>query len=70
MSESTGEPDGARHRDRDDQANDDLRLMTRIDGDEARLLVHIVPIDDADDDPTEASDPGHAPPADPAGLAE
>ena len=31
----------------DELPNDEHKLMTRIDGEEARLLVHIEPIDDA-----------------------
>ena len=50
--------------------NDELRLMTRIDGEEARLLVHIEPIEDAEDAPTETSGLAQAPAPDPSGLAE
>ena len=54
----------------DDSGNDEPRLMTRIDGEEARLLVHIEPIDDAEDDPTEESTPALRPPPDSPGLAQ
>jgi hypothetical protein len=37
-----------RHRDSDDDPNDEPKLMTRIDGEEARLLVHIEPIEDTE----------------------
>ncbi len=36
------------------------RLMIRIDGEEARLLVHIEPIEDADEDATGASEADEA----------
>jgi hypothetical protein len=32
----------------DDEPNDEPKLMTRIDGEEARLLVHIEPIEDTE----------------------
>ena len=54
----------------DDDPNDERRLMTRIDGEAARLLVHIEPIEDADDRPTEPGGPAQAPPSDSLGLAE
>ena len=54
----------------DDQPNDEPRLMTRIDGEEARLLVHIEPLEDADDDPEGTSGPAQASPPDSSGLAE
>jgi hypothetical protein len=59
MSETTG-----------DETNDEPRLMTRIDGEAARLLVHIEPIEDAEDRPTDASDRPEAPPSDTSGLTE
>ena len=39
----------------DDRANEP-RLMTRIDGEEARLLVHIEPLEEAGDDATGTSE--------------
>lgn len=48
----------------DDHPNDEPRLMTGIDGEAARLLVHIEPIEDAQDRPTEPSGPVQAPPPD------
>ena len=54
----------------DDDPNDEPRLMTGIDGQAARLLVHIEPIEDAEDRPTEPSGPAQAPPPDPPGLPE
>lgn len=62
MSETTDEHDG--------ESNDEPRLMTRIDGEEARLLVHIVPIENAGDAPTETAGPAQGPPPDSPGLAE
>jgi hypothetical protein len=59
MSETTG-----------DDANDELRLMTRIDGEAARLLVHIEPIEEGEDRPSETSQPAQPPPPDTPGLAE
>jgi hypothetical protein len=53
-----------------DEANEERRLMTRIDGEAARLLVHIEPIDDGDDRATDTDGPAHAPPRDSSGLAE
>ena len=51
------------------EANED-RLMTRIDGEEVRLLVHIEAIDDAGDAAT-SPDPAHDDePDDPPGLAQ
>jgi hypothetical protein len=35
----------------DDDPNDEPKLMTTIDGQEARLLVHIEPIEDTDANP-------------------
>jgi len=54
----------------DDDPKDEPRLMTSIDGEPARLLVHIEPIDGPDDPPTEAGEPAPAPPPDRPGLAE
>jgi hypothetical protein len=54
----------------DDDPNDEPRLLTRIDGEAARLLVHIEPIEDAEDGPTDAGDPAQAPPPDSSGLTE
>jgi hypothetical protein len=54
----------------DDEANDERRLMTRIDGEAARLLVHIEPIEDGEDRATDAGGPAHAPPRDSSGLDE
>ena len=59
MSETTG-----------DDPNDEPGLMTRIDGEPARLLVHIESIEEAEGRPTEASAPAQGPAPDPAGLAE
>ena len=59
MSETTG-----------DDANDEPRLMTRIDGVVARLLVHIEPTEDAEDPATEPGGPAQAPRRDSSGLAE
>ncbi len=59
MSETTG-----------DDANEELRLMTRIDGEAARLLVHIEPIEEVEDPPSETSQPAQPPPPDTPGLAE
>lgn len=54
----------------DDDPKDEPRLMTSIDGEPARLLVHIEPIEDAHDLPTETCEPAQAPPSDSPGLAE
>jgi hypothetical protein len=54
----------------DDDPNDELRLMTRIDGEAARLLVHIEPMEDTDDLATETGGPAQPPPQDSSGLAE
>lgn len=54
----------------DDDPNDEPRLMTGIDGETARLLVHIEPIEDTDDPPTEPDAPAQAPPPDSPGLPE
>jgi hypothetical protein len=54
----------------DDGPNDELRLLTRIDGEAARLLVHIEPIEDDEDRATETCRPAQAPPRDSSGLAE
>ena len=54
----------------DDDPKDEPRLMTSIDGEPARLLVHIEPIEGAEDDPTETTEPAQAPPPDSTGLAE
>jgi hypothetical protein len=59
MSETTG-----------DHPNDEPRLMTRIDGEAARLLVHIEPIEDAEDCPAETDGRAQARPSDSSGLAE
>lgn len=53
----------------DDPANEP-RLMTDIDGEEARLLVHIEPIDPADEDATDRSAASEGEPGDHPGLAE
>lgn len=53
-----------------DEANDEPRLMTSIDGEAVRLLVHIEPIEDAEGGPTEGCGPAQAPPPDSSGLAE
>lgn len=50
--------------------NDDLRLMTRIDGEEARLLVHIERLDADVPDTSPASPPADPPPTDPSGLGQ
>ena len=62
MSESTETPG--------DDPKDELRLMTSIDGEPARLLVHIEPIEDAEDDPTGVDGPAQASPPSACGLAE
>ena len=54
----------------DDDPNDEPRLMTSIDGEPARLLVHIELIEDADDRPTETGEPAQASPSDSPRLAE
>ena len=54
----------------DDDPNDEPRLMTGIEGEAARLLVHIEPIEDPGDCPTEPDGPAQAPPPDAPGLAE
>jgi hypothetical protein len=54
----------------DDDPNEEPRLMTPIDGRTARLLVHIEPIEDAEDRATGTGRPAQAPPGDSAGLAE
>ncbi len=46
----------------DDDPKDEPRLMTSIDGDPARLLVYIEPIEDDEDCPTEESEPAQAVP--------
>ena len=53
-----------------DDPNDEPRLMTRIDGEAARLLVHIEPIEDTEDRPTEAGGPAQAHAPDSSGWAE
>ena len=45
-----------------DDPKDEPRLMTSIDGEPARLLVHIEPIEDSDDPQTEAGEPAQAAP--------
>ena len=62
MSEPTDEHDEYR--------NGEPWLMTRIDGEEARLLVHIEPIDEDEDAPTEEDSPAVEPPPDSPGLAQ
>jgi hypothetical protein len=54
----------------DEDPKDEPRLMTSIDGEPARLLVHIEPLEDPDDPPTEDCTPAPAPPPDLPGLAE
>jgi hypothetical protein len=54
----------------DDDPNEEPRLLTRIDGEAARLLVHIEPIDDTEDRPTQPGQGTQAPPPDSSGLAE
>lgn len=54
----------------DDDPKDEPRLMTSIDGEPARLLVHIEPIEDAEDRPTDAEEPGQASPSDSTGLTQ
>ena len=54
----------------DEHPNDEFRLMTRIDGEEARLLVHIEPIEGAEDGPEGPDCPAQASPPDSPGLAE
>ena len=49
----------------DDDPKDEPRLMTSIDGEPARLLVHIEPIEGAEDRPTEESEPAQGSPPDP-----
>lgn len=53
-----------------DDANDDPRLMTTIDGEEVRLLVHIEPMDGTEPDPTVEGEPAHGGGADSPPLAE
>jgi hypothetical protein len=53
-----------------DEGANEPRLMTRIDGEEARLLVHIEPLEEAADDPTEANERDAGGPPSSAGLAE
>ncbi|HVL05615.1 MAG TPA: hypothetical protein VM388_06480 [Acidimicrobiales bacterium] len=53
----------------DDDPNEP-RLMTRIDGEEARLLVHIEPIEEAGEDATEPCEPDEGDRPVPPGLAE
>jgi hypothetical protein len=53
----------------DDRPNE-RRLMTRIDGEEARLLVHIEPMDDAGEEATETNESDDGGLASSAGLAE
>ena len=54
----------------DDDPKEEPRLMTSIDGEPARLLVHIEPIEDAEDHPTRTAEPAQASPPDSPGLAE
>ena len=54
----------------DDEPNGEPRLMIRIDGEAARLLVHIEPIEDIEEPPTEAGRSVQRPPPDSSGLAE
>lgn len=54
----------------DDDPKEEPRLMTSIDGEPARLLVHIEPLAESDDPPTEAGDQAPASAPDPPGLAE
>ena len=54
----------------DDDPKDEPRLMTSIDDEPARLLVHIEPIEDSDDASTETGEPPPARAPDPPGLAE
>jgi hypothetical protein len=49
---------------RDDEANDEPRLMTSIDGAAARLLVHIEPIKDPEVRPTATAEPAQGDPPD------
>lgn len=56
--------------DRPGEAYDDPRVMTRIDGEEARLLVHIEPIGDPGDGPTEEGRSAEGSPPESPGLAE
>lgn len=44
----------------DDDSKDEPRLMTSIDGEPARLLVHIEPIEDAEEESTGAGEPPQA----------
>ncbi|HET7720520.1 MAG TPA: hypothetical protein VFK43_11170 [Acidimicrobiales bacterium] len=54
----------------DEDPKDQPRLMTSIDGESARLLVHIEPIKDAEDRPTDRDEPGQGPAPDSPGLAQ
>ena len=54
---------------RDDDGGEP-RLMSRIDGEEVRLLVHIEPIAGGVDDATDATEPAHAPRPESPGLTE
>ena len=54
----------------DDDTKDEPRLMTSIDGEPARLLVHIEPLEESVGPPTEAGEQAQASAPDPPGLAE
>ena len=54
----------------DDDSKDEPRLMTSIDGEPARLLVHIEPIEGAEDKSTGAGEPPQASAPDSPGLVE
>jgi hypothetical protein len=54
----------------DNDSKDEPRLMTSIDGEPARLLVHIEPIDDAVDHATEMAEPAQGTSPDEPGLAQ
>lgn len=53
-----------------DDPKDEPRLMTSIDGEPARLLVHIEPIEGTDDGSTGTGGPLQASPPSATGLAE
>lgn len=46
-----------------DEPNDDLRILTRINGEEVRLLVHIEPIAGTGPGDGAQEEPRHDPPA-------
>ena len=57
-------------RDRRSGPNEEPKLMTHIDGEEVRLLVHIEPIEEAGGGTTEPVEPDQESPPKPPGLAQ